>query len=70
MGQIGVPAAIVSIVAVMVVPLPASVLDLLLVVNLAGAVMILLSTMFVQKALDYKFRRSHPGHCPDGSSIP
>ena len=53
LAQIGVPAAIVSIVAIMVVPLPASVLDFLLVINLAGAVMILLSTMFVQRALDF-----------------
>ena len=53
LAQIGVPAAIVSIVAVMVVPLPAAVLDFLLVINLAIAVMILLATMFVQKALEF-----------------
>ena len=53
LAQIGVPAAIVSIVAVMVVPLPATVLDFLLVINLAIAVMILLATMFVQKALEF-----------------
>ena len=52
-GQLGVPAAIVGIVAMMVIPLPAAVLDLLLVVNLAAGVMILLATMFVQKALDF-----------------
>ena len=51
--QIGVPAAIVSIVAIMVVPLPTMVLDFLLVINLAGAVMILLATMFVQQALEF-----------------
>ena len=53
MAQVGVPAAIVSIVAIMVLPLPASVLDFLLVMNLALAVMILLATMFVQKALEF-----------------
>jgi flagellar biosynthesis protein FlhA len=52
-GQIGIPAAIISIVAMMVIPLPAAALDLLLVVNLAGGVVILLSTMFVQRALDF-----------------
>ena len=51
--QVGVPAAIVSIVAIMVVPLPTMVLDFLLVINLAAAVMILLATMFVQRALDF-----------------
>ena len=53
LAQIGVPAAIIAIVAVMVVPLPAAVLDFLLVINLAIAVMILLATMFVQRALDF-----------------
>jgi flagellar biosynthesis protein FlhA len=52
-GQLGGPFAIVGIVAMMVIPLPASVLDLLLVLNLAAGVMILLATMFVQKALDF-----------------
>lgn len=53
MAQIVVPSLIVSIVAIMVVPLPAVVLDFLLVVNLATAVMVLLATMFVQRALDF-----------------
>ncbi len=52
-GQIGIPAAIISIVAMMVVPIPAAALDFLLVINLAGGVVILLSTMFVQRALDF-----------------
>jgi flagellar biosynthesis protein FlhA len=52
-GQIGIPAAIISIVAMMVVPIPAAALDFLLVLNLAGGVVILLSTMFVQRALDF-----------------
>ena len=52
-GQLGVPAAIVGIVAMMVIPLPAAVLDFLLVINLAMGVLVLLSTMFVQRALDF-----------------
>ncbi|MCU1373415.1 MAG: flagellar biosynthesis protein FlhA [Actinomycetia bacterium] len=49
----GVPAAIVCVVIMMVVPLPAVLLDLLLVLNLSGAVLILLTSMYVQKALDF-----------------
>jgi flagellar biosynthesis protein FlhA len=52
-GQVGVPAAIVCVVVMMVVPLPAVLLDMLLVLNLAGAVLILLSSMYVQRALDF-----------------
>jgi len=52
-GQVGVPAAIVCIVVMMVVPLPTVLLDLLLVLNLSGAVLILLTSMYVQKALDF-----------------
>src|SRR5690349_4266283 len=52
-GQVGVPAAIVCIVVMMVVPLPSVLLDLLLVLNLSGAVLILLLSMYVQKALDF-----------------
>jgi flagellar biosynthesis protein FlhA len=50
---VGVPAAIVCVVIMMVVPLPAVLLDLLLVLNLSGAVLILLTSMYVQKALDF-----------------
>ena len=39
-GQIGIPAAIVGIVVMMVVPLPSVLLDLLLAVNLTGSVLI------------------------------
>jgi flagellar biosynthesis protein FlhA len=52
-GQIGVPAAIVSVVVMMVVPLPPALLDLLLVLNLSASVVILLTSMFVAKALDF-----------------
>jgi flagellar biosynthesis protein FlhA len=52
-GQIGVPAAIVMIVVMMVVPLPAMVLDLLLVVNLSGGILVVLLSMHVHRALDF-----------------
>ena len=53
LSQIGVPAAVVAIVVMMVVPLPTVLLDLLLVCNLAGAVVILLVSMQVRRALDF-----------------
>ena len=53
LAQVGVPSGIVAIVAIMVVPLPAAVLDFLLVINLATAVMVLLATMFVKQALEF-----------------
>jgi flagellar biosynthesis protein FlhA len=53
LSQIGVPAAVVGIVVMMVVPLPTVLLDLLLVINLAGAIVVLLSSMHVRRALDF-----------------
>jgi flagellar biosynthesis protein FlhA len=53
LGQIGVPAAIVGVVIMLVVPLPAAVLDLLLVLNLSLAVVILLACMYVTKPLEF-----------------
>ena len=52
-GQIGIPAAIISIVVMMVVPLPTMLLDLLLAVNITGAVLILLVSLYVTKPLDF-----------------
>jgi flagellar biosynthesis protein FlhA len=52
-GQIGIPAAVVAIVCMLVVPLPPVLLDLLLVVNIAGSVLILLMSMQVKRALDF-----------------
>ena len=48
-GQVAVPAAIVSIVLMLVVPLPAVLLDLLLAVNITGSLLILLMSMFVRR---------------------
>src|SRR5215212_3789466 len=52
-GAIGIPAAVVAVVVMMVVPLPAVILDLLLVVNITFAVLVLLVSMQVHKALDF-----------------
>jgi flagellar biosynthesis protein FlhA len=53
LGQIAVPAIIIGIVVMMVVPLPAVVLDLLIVCNLSFAVVILLTAMSVERPLDF-----------------
>ncbi|MDP9388761.1 MAG: flagellar biosynthesis protein FlhA [Actinomycetota bacterium] len=52
-GQVGIPAAIIAVVVMMVVPLPAFVLDLLFVVNIAVAVLVLLMSMQVRRPLDF-----------------
>jgi len=52
-GQIGVPAAVVGIVLMMVVPMPAPLLDLLLVCNMSAAVLVLLISLYVDKPLDF-----------------
>jgi flagellar biosynthesis protein FlhA len=48
-----VPAAVVSIVLMMVVPLPAVILDLLLAVNITGSLLILLVAMYAKRPLDF-----------------
>ncbi len=52
-GQMAVPAAVVSIVLMMVVPLPAVLLDLLLVINITGSLLILLVSMYAKRPLDF-----------------
>jgi flagellar biosynthesis protein FlhA len=52
-GQIAIPAAIVGIVAMMVVPLPTALLDLLLVTNIALATLALLASMSTRRVLDF-----------------
>ena len=52
-GLFGVPAAVVVIVIMLVVPLPSFMLDLLISLNLAAALVILLTTMHVEKARDF-----------------
>jgi len=52
-GLVGVPAAVVAIVVMMVVPLPSIVLDLLLAVNISASVLVLLVSMKVERPLDF-----------------
>src|SRR5690606_21082852 len=51
-GDVGVAVALVAVVVMMVIPLPAWLLDLLLVSNLAFALTTLLATLYVRRALD------------------
>ncbi len=53
LAKIGVPVGIVLVVVMMVVPLPPVFLDLLIAVNITGAVVILLTSMYVKRALDF-----------------
>ncbi|WP_309647357.1 flagellar biosynthesis protein FlhA [Nocardioides sp.] len=51
--QLGVPVGIVMIVVMLVVPLPAVVLDLLIAANITGALLVLLTAMYVTRPLDF-----------------
>ena len=51
--KLGVPIGIVLIVVMLVVPLPAMMLDLLIALNITGALLILLTAMFVSRPLDF-----------------
>src|SRR4051794_6819253 len=51
--QLGVPVGIVFIVVMLVVPLPAILLDLLIAINITGALLILLTSMFIARPLDF-----------------
>ncbi len=51
--KLAVPVGVVGIVLLLVVPVPAFVLDLLIIVNILLALVILLTTMFVKKPLDF-----------------
>ena len=51
-GDLGVAIALVLVIAMMVVPLPTFVLDLLMVFSIASGVTLLLISMFLQKSLD------------------
>ena len=58
-GQIAIPAAIVGIVVMMVVPLPTALLDLLLVLNISIALLALLASMFTTRVLDFSIFPSY-----------
>ena len=56
MGQIsklGVPLGVVGIVLLLVVPLPAGLLDFLIVLNISIALVVLLTSMYVKRPLDF-----------------
>ncbi len=53
MAAVGVPVAVVAIVVMLVVPLPAMMLDLLIAANITAALLILLTAMFVHRPLDF-----------------
>ncbi len=53
MTQLSVPIGIVLIIVMLVVPLPAMVLDLLIAFNISVALLILLTSMFVHRPLDF-----------------
>ncbi len=53
LGQLGIPAGVIGIIVMMVVPLPTFLLDLLLATNITGALIVLLVSMFVKKPLDF-----------------
>ncbi len=53
LAQVGVPVAVVAIVVMLVVPMPAFVLDLLISANITAALLILLTAMFVHRPLDF-----------------
>ena len=50
---VGVPTAMVCVVVMLVVPLPTELIDVLITLNLVGAVIILLTSMYVKRALDF-----------------
>ena len=58
-GQIAIPAAIVGIVVMMVVPLPTPLIDLLLVANIALATLALLVSMSTRRVLDFSIFPSY-----------
>ncbi|NUR07693.1 MAG: FHIPEP family type III secretion protein, partial [Nocardioidaceae bacterium] len=51
--QVGVPVAVVGVVVMLVVPLPPVLLDLLIAFNITAALLVLLTSMFVHKPLDF-----------------
>jgi flagellar biosynthesis protein FlhA len=53
LGKFAVPMGVVGIIMLLVVPVPAGVLDVLIIVNIMLALVILLTTMFAKKPLDF-----------------
>ncbi len=53
LAKLAVPIGVVGIILLLVVPIPAMLLDLLIIINILLALVILLTTMFVKKPLDF-----------------
>ena len=53
LSQLAVPIGVVAIILMMVVPVPSSVLDFLIAVNITGALLIVLVSMYVERPLDF-----------------
>ena len=53
LSQLSVPVGVVAIVVMLVVPMPAGLLDLLIAVNISGAVLVVLVSMYVRRSLDF-----------------
>jgi flagellar biosynthesis protein FlhA len=53
LSKFAVPIGVIGIIVMMVVPLPTFLLDLLIALNITGALLILLVSMFVQRPLDF-----------------
>lgn len=53
LSKLGVPVGVVGIVMLLIVPLPAALLDLLIVVNISLGLVILLTSMYVKKPLEF-----------------
>lgn len=53
LSKLAVPIGVIGIIVMMVVPLPTFLLDLLIALNITGALLILLIAMFVQRPLDF-----------------
>ena len=51
--KLAVPVGIVAIIVMLVVPLPAAVLDLLIALNITAALLVLMTAMFVHRPLDF-----------------
>ncbi|MCU4185037.1 flagellar biosynthesis protein FlhA [Acidiferrimicrobium sp. IK] len=52
-GLIGVPAIVIATVVMLVVPVPAFIIDILISLNISAAIVIMLMTMHVKRALDF-----------------
>ncbi len=53
MGLFGVPAIVIGIVVMLVVPMPTFLLDILITLNMSAALVVLLTTMHVRRAMDF-----------------